>query len=467
MEFNSVLFLFVFFPLIFISYQFIKDNLKNLWLLLFSMFFYSWTSMKCLAIMLTLTMINYLIGLFLNSKYRKILVILGILVNVMSLGYFKYTNFFIDNINKLFGQQIDALEILVPLGISFIVFKSISYLLDVYWGKVDAEKNIIDFSLFTLFFPQVLSGPIVRYIDMKDELKDRKENIDDIRYGIMRFVIGLAKKIFIANNLGILVDSIWTIPSNELSTIVAWIGMLGYTLQIYYDFSGYSDMAIGLASMFGFHFKENFDYPYLSKSITEFWRRWHISLSSWFKDYIYIPLGGNRTGNVYFNIFVVFLITGIWHGSSWHFVIWGLWNGLFNILEKFISTKGYKIGTGNKFQKIWSWIYTMIVVNIGWVLFRAPGLRSASEYLLSVLNINSNIASGYNYLWYLDGFYIFIFVLGFLFCVPFIKNKYNAIAKQNGTVSLLLENISILLLLIICIIGLVSSSYSSFIYFNF
>ena len=256
MEFNSLIFITIFFPILAISYFFIKDNLKNLWLLIFGFIFYAWGSLEGLCIIIILALINYALGLLIfHRKSNKWLLALGVVINVLSLGYFKYTNFFIENINAVFGSNISALNILVPLGISFFVFKAISYLVDVYNNKVEAERNLIDFLLFMTFFSQVLSGPIVRYVDMKEELKSRSLNGDAIRYGLMRFVIGFAKKVFIANNLGILADSIWGISTHEMTVAVAWIGSLAYTLQIYFDFSGYSDMAIGLARVFGFRFK--------------------------------------------------------------------------------------------------------------------------------------------------------------------------------------------------------------------
>lgn len=467
MEFNSLIFITIFFPIAAISYFFIKDNLKNFWLLILGYIFYAWGSFRSLCFILILAVLNYVFGILVSEqKHKKVYLIIGILINVISLGYFKYTNFLIDNINAVLKSDIATLNILVPVGISFFVFKAISYLVDIYKCKVKPEKNVVDFLLFMTFFSQILSGPIVRYIDMKDDLKRRIVNNEDIRYGLMRFVIGLAKKVFIANNLGVLADAIWGTSTNELTIAVAWVGSIAYTLQIYFDFSGYSDMAIGLARVFGFKFKENFDYPYISLSITEFWRRWHISLSSWFRDYIYIPLGGSRTGNVYFNIFVVFLVTGIWHGSAWNFVIWGLWNGFFNIIEKFLGNKGYKVGTGNMLQKIFSYIYTMFVVNLGWVFFRAPSLKHACSYILSMFGLNSVNSVGYTVGWYLSKFNIALLILAIIFCVPFIKNMYKRYVKENiWTISI--ENIVLLVLLGVCIMGVVSSSYNSFIYFQF
>lgn len=467
MEFNSLIFIVLFFPILFITYFLVGNKIKNLWLLVFGFVFYAWGSVKGLMLVLILALINYFCGLMIwYEKKKKIVLIAGIVLNVVSLGYFKYTNFFIDNINGLLKIDIATLDILVPLGISFFVFKAISYLVDIYNKKVEAEKNVIDFLLYMTFFSQILSGPIVRYIDMRDELKSREVSEEDIRDGLIRFIFGLAKKVFLANNLGILVDSIWGISTHEMASSVAWIGSIAYTLQIYFDFSGYSDMAIGLARVFGFHFKENFDYPYVSSSITEFWRRWHISLSSWFRDYIYIPLGGSRTGNVYFNIFVVFLVTGIWHGSAWNFIVWGLWNGFFNIIEKFLGNHGYKVGSGNLVERVLSYIYTMFVVNLGWVFFRAPSLRHAGSFILSMFGLNDITGIGYTSEWFLFEFNIILLLVAIVFCVPAIKKIYiKNINKNNVVISL--ENVALLFLLGICVIGIVSSSYNSFIYFQF
>ena len=354
----------------------------------------------------------------------------------------------------------------MPIGISFFVFKAISYLIDVYWNKVDYEKNIIDFCLYMLFFSQVLSGPIIRYVDIKKDLKERSIILKDMNEGLIRFILGLAKKVIIANNLGVIVDTIWSLSTNELSISVAWIGSIAYTLQIYFDFSGYSDMAIGIAKVFGFNFKENFNYPYMSTSMSDFWRRWHISLSSWFKDYIYIPLGGSRTGNVYFNIFVVFLITGIWHGSAWNFIIWGIWNGFFNIMEKYFASKGQVIGKGNKIKIYVSRIYTLLVVNLGWVFFRAPDLNSAIKYIYTMFGFgNANMVS-YSASWFLDNFTIMLFITALIFSVPYLKNKYQKMFVNNY-LRYIVEKLVLIALFIICFMTVISSSYSSFIYFQF
>lgn len=466
MEFNTLLFITVFFPLVFISYFLIKDRFKNIWLLLFSLLFYVWSGIEGMIIFLVISILNFIWGRVVQVKHTKKILIIGIIFNVMVLGYFKYMNFFLDNFNKIFGMKFEILSIIIPIGISFFIFKAISYLVDVYKGKTEAEKNFIDFTLYMMFFPQVLSGPIVRYIDMKNELKNRIIEIDDVRYGFMRFITGLGKKVFIANNLGALADSIWVIPLTEMPMAVAWLGSIAYTLQIYFDFSAYSDMAIGLARMFGFHFLENFNYPYTSKSITEFWRKWHISLSTWFKDYIYIPLGGNRKGNVYFNIFIVFLITGLWHGSAWHFVAWGLWNGVFNVAEKFISSKGYTVGTGNMMQKFCCYIYTIFVVNVGWVFFRAEGLWHALQYIQAMFGMSSIDKPGFDITWFLSKFNIFIVLLAIILCVPYLINFYKKHVK-DGWLRLIMENVLLVVLFVLCMIGIVSSSYNSFIYFQF
>lgn len=467
MEFNSIIFICLFFPITFLMNLIVRKKYRNFVLLMFSIIFLFWISFEGLITLFILTVINYIMGCLLNRvKRRKAILASGIFINIVSLCYFKYTNFLIDNINYFINDKLEQLKILVPIGISFFVFKAISYLIDVYWNKVDYEKNIIDFCLYMLFFSQVLSGPIIRYVDIKKDLKERSIILKDMNEGLIRFILGLAKKVIIANNLGVIVDTIWSLSTNELSISVAWIGSIAYTLQIYFDFSGYSDMAIGIAKVFGFNFKENFNYPYMSTSISDFWRRWHISLSSWFKDYIYIPLGGSRTGNVYFNIFVVFLITGIWHGSAWNFIIWGIWNGFFNIMEKYFASKGQVIGKGNKIKIYVSRIYTLLVVNLGWVFFRAPDLNSAIKYIYTMFGFgNANMVS-YSASWFLDNFTIMLFITALIFSVPYLKNKYQKMFVNNY-LRYIVEKLVLIALFIICFMTVISSSYSSFIYFQF
>lgn len=467
MSFNSIIFLSIFMPIVIMGYYFLKGN--NLYLLVLSCIFYYWTNGSLLASILLLTLINYLTAIFIDKKdkYKKYIFISGIVINIAFLSYFKYMNFFISNINAIFRLHIgNILYIVAPLGISFIIFKSISYISDVYTGKIGVETNIIDYCLYILFFPQVISGPITRYADMRAEIKCRKCEADEIRNGFCRFIAGLAKKIFIANYLGDLADQIWNIHVNDLYSSLAILGAFVYMLQIYFDFSSYSDMAIGLSRIFGFSCLENFNYPYISRSISEFWRRWHISLSTWFRDYIYIPLGGSRRGNLYFNIFVVFLITGLWHGSSWHFVIWGMWNGIFNIFEKYIAKKGFVIGKGSKLTQFVSWLYTMGVVFIGWILFRAPGIKYAIKYILVMAGFRQGF-NGFEISRYLDTFNISLLVISIIFSFPFIKDIYFKYIKKDTDLCVALENIFIIALLIVCIVGAVSNTYTSFIYFQF
>lgn len=324
MVFSSTLFLFCFLPITLLVYYLVQDKYKNYWLLLVSLLFFGWSQPNYLWIIVLSIGINYIGALIVDymSKFKKPLLILTIMANVLLLFYFKYFNFVLESINKIFDFNFEVLDIVLPIGISFFTFQGMSYVIDVYRKEVLVQKNILKLGLYIVLFPQLIAGPIVRYKDIAAEIDNRKTTLEDFSYGIERFVIGLGKKAIIANTMAVTADAIWNNGALNNSWITAWVGSISYTLQIYFDFSGYSDMAIGLGRMFGFHFNENFNLPYISQSISEFWRRWHISLSSWFKDYVYIPLGGNRK-NVYLNLSIVFLLTGIWHGAAWHYVLWG------------------------------------------------------------------------------------------------------------------------------------------------
>lgn len=340
MVFSSTLFLFVFLPITLFIYYVIKSRYKNYWLLLASLIFFMWSQTNYLWIIVFNIIINYCCAMLIDSlkKLRKPVLIVAVIANFGLLYYFKYFNFTLVSLNKIFGFNFELFDIVLPVGISFFTFQGISYVIDVYRKNVQVQKNIFNVALYIVLFPQLIAGPIVRYKDIALEIDCRTTTLDDFSYGIERFIIGLSKKAVISNTLALTVDNIWN--NNNITCIMAWIGSIAYTLQIYFDFSGYSDMAIGLGQLFGFHFNENFNLPYISKNITEFWRRWHISLSSWFRDYVYIPLGGNRK-NVYFNLAVVFFLTGIWHGASWHFMAWGIWNGVFILFERFIKNNKY------------------------------------------------------------------------------------------------------------------------------
>lgn len=344
MVFSSNIFLFFFLPIVIFLYSVSSKGFRPFLLLLGSLFFYTWAQPKALGILFIVCLINYIAAIWIEKaenykRYRKSILILTCLFDISVLGYYKYLNFFIDNINSFFYTHFPLHDLILPAGISFFIFQIISYVADVYFKKNKAQHNLNKFILYISFFPQMIAGPIIRYKDMEKNLDCKNSSFDDIIYGIKRFVIGLGKKVLLANSLANIADSIFNSGFSNIGFGVAWLGAIAYSLQIYFDFSGYSDMAIGLGRIFGFHFPENFNFPYISKSITEFWRRWHISLGSWFRDYVYIPLGGNRKGKLrtYINLGLVFLVTGMWHGANWTFILWGIWHGLFVIVERLIG----------------------------------------------------------------------------------------------------------------------------------
>ena len=338
MVFSTIIFLCVFLPIVIIGYYLVPKPAKNMFLLICSLFFYAWGEPVYVLIMLASIAYNYLFGMFIaNTKRDKLWMIISVVVNLLVLGVFKYSGFFIENIDKVIPNLLHVPDIALPIGISFYTFQGMSYCIDVYRDKEMVQKNPVNLALYIAMFPQLIAGPIVRYSDIRTELTGRSHNAEMFSEGAGRFIIGLSKKAILANTLGAVATNIMSEDLQTMGAGVAWIGAIFYTLQIYFDFSGYSDMAIGLGKIFGFHFSENFNYPYISKSIREFWRRWHISLSSWFRDYLYIPLGGSRRGNVYLHLLIVFLATGIWHGAAWGFVLWGLWHGFFIIAERMVA----------------------------------------------------------------------------------------------------------------------------------
>jgi alginate O-acetyltransferase complex protein AlgI len=350
---------------------------RNMVLLIFSLIFYASNEPKNILIMLASIMLNYVFGLLVERTSRKKLVVfLSVVLNLSILIYFKYTNFLCDNISAITGIDINIQKIIMPVGISFFTFQAMSYVFDIYFGSTKAQKNPLNVILYISLFPQLVAGPIVRYETIAEEISSRDENERDIADGIAGFIIGFAKKIIIANEMGVIADLAFGEP--KLDMLYAWVGIVAYTFQIYFDFSAYSDMAIGLGKIFGFHFPQNFNYPYIAQSITDFWRRWHISLSVWFRDYVYIPLGGNRCSRLKHlrNIMTVWLLTGIWHGASWNFVVWGLYYGIILIIEK-----NFLMGILNKAPRILRHIYTMLIVLVGFVFFRADNLTAAWEYL--------------------------------------------------------------------------------------
>ncbi|MCR4605264.1 MAG: MBOAT family protein [Eubacterium sp.] len=366
MVFSSLVFLYIFLPAVLLLYYIIPRKGKNFILLIFSLFFYAWGEPVYVLGILASVIVNYLFGIALEKHKSKVLLTVNIILNLGYLAVFKYTGFAIGTLNKLFGLDMEILQIALPIGISFYTFQALSYTIDVYRRTVPAGKNIIDFGTYITMFPQLIAGPIVRYKTVERELRTRKETLADFTDGIVRFASGLGKKVLLANSIGQIWDAVRKGSESDMTTATVWLGMLCFTFQIYFDFSGYSDMAIGLGRMFGFHFDENFNYPYISKSITDFWRRWHISLSTWFKEYVYIPLGGNRkgTGRQLRNIFIVWMLTGLWHGAAWNFVVWGLYYGILLIIEKVWFHKVLE-----KIPRIFGHIYTLIIVIGGWGIF--------------------------------------------------------------------------------------------------
>lgn len=470
MLFSSLTFLFGFLPLLIFFYFLSKNRkIRNIVLLIFSLLFYAWGEPKYILLMLLTVFIAYIGGIFIDKYERekkflakKTVFICSLILLIGNLFFFKYTNFLITNTNSLLNTEFDKLNILLPIGISFYTFQILSYVIDLYRKKIKVQKNYFSLALYVSLFPQLIAGPIVRYETIEDEIDNRKESIDDVICGVKRFIIGLAKKVLIANQMALIADSIYNNLSPTYGTAIVWLGTFAYTLQIYFDFSGYSDMAIGLGKIFGFHFLENFDYPYISKSITEFWRRWHISLSSWFRDYVYIPLGGNRVNKAKWirNVLIVWGLTGLWHGASWNFILWGLFYGLLLLFEKTIF--------GNFFKKtphVIQWLYTMFIVMIGWTLFRANNFNDIMFLIKNMFIFNktewtiilANNASIVNS-------FIF-FIPAIIFSFPVVKQldkKYG-----NNLIYSIISCTILLILLVTCIVFLTSSSYNPFIYFRF
>lgn len=400
-----------------------------------------------------------------RGKYRRVKLIFAVSVNILLLGYFKYAGFILTTLTEAFNLYYDFTPGSLPIGISFYTFQAIAYLVDIYRDETQPQRNLLNFALYISFFPQLVAGPIVRYDLVREQLKSRQESLEMFARGCIKFIIGLAKKVLIANQVGIVADDIFSKPPGELTTSLTWIGIIAYSLQIFFDFSGYSDMAVGLAKMFGFKLPANFNYPYISRSITEFWRRWHITLGSWFRDYIYIPLGGNRVGTVRYigNLFIVWFLTGLWHGASWTFVIWGLYYGTFIAFEK--------LGLGKLLNKLWAplqHIYVLLIVMIGWVFFRADNFSYSFSYLKIMFGISTPEYLDYTTINYIHDYGIY-FIIGIVFCLPI-----NQIFKLNELTTVRRLKISnwatpilFYLLFILSVIYLINSTYNPFIYFRF
>lgn len=474
MVFSSNIFLFIFLPITLGIYFIIGKRFRNSFLLLTSLFFYFWGEPKFVLIMVISIVINYFFGLLINYSQKKkknyitrrSILFLAVVANLMLLFYFKYLDFSIGLINDIFGSNIALRNISLPIGISFFTFQGMTYIIDLYWQKVPVQKNPLKIALYISLFPQLIAGPIVRYQDINEQIDNRTVNTEKFSEGIKRFVLGLGKKTIIANTVALITDNIFALPYNELPLFTAWLGIICYSLQIYFDFSGYSDMAIGLGKMFGFDFLENFNYPYIAKSVTEFWRRWHISLSTFFRDYLYIPLGGNRRGNTYVNLFIVFFMTGLWHGASLNFIVWGLWHGMFMLLEKIFK----KLPLINiKIPTFIKRIYLYLVVLIGWVFFRAETLDYASGYIGVMFSVIKPQNIGFTTMYYLDKFSILIILIGLIASTGIISRWTNNIEEKHSNDFLfnILKTIYITAILFICVVFIMSSTYNPFIYFRF
>lgn len=465
MLFSSIPFLFYFLPLVLAVYFLVPWKLKNTVLLLASLIFYGWGEPRYVFLMIASILLFYGCGLAIEKAktkpWKKAWLTVSVVVSVALLCVFKYADFFITNFNAVTGLSVPLLKLALPIGISFYTFQCLSYTIDVYRGNVEAQKNPINFGAYVALFPQLIAGPIVRYIDVARELNHREHSMEKFVEGLRRFIFGLAKKILIANQLGELTN-IFRL-SGEKSVVFYWMYAIAFALHIYFDFSGYSDMAIGLGKIFGFNFIENFNYPYMSKSIGEFWRRWHMSLGSWFRDYIYIPLGGNRVskGRWLFNTLVVWMLTGFWHGAAWNFILWGLLYALFLLIEKFIPAI-------KKLPDVLKHVYTLLIVVLGFVLFNAADIAQAGQDIAGMFGFAGVPFCNTETLYYLGSFG-FLFVLSLIGATPLVKNVATKLAvhKKTETIIAIVEPIVLLVLLAVCSAYLVDGSFNPFLYFRF
>ena len=463
MLFTSISFLYYFLPIVIILYFIVPKKFKNFILFLSSIFFYFCGEPIYTFLMIGEIFIAYVGARYLEKHRKKSILVSLLAIHIGALGLFKYSDFTINNINQIFGSKIPLLKLALPIGISFYTFQIISYVVDVYRGKVKAQKSFLKLATYVSLFPQLIAGPIVRYETIEKELDSRTSNFENFAYGVRRFVIGLGKKVLIANMLGELCDVFST--TNEKSILFYWIFAISYSLQIYFDFSAYSDMAIGLGRMFGFHFLENFNYPYISKSITEFWRRWHMSLSSWFRDYVYIPLGGNRKETIILvrNIFIVWALTGIWHGANWTFVIWGLMFGIMLIIEKLFLTKHLE-----KMPAILQRNYVLFTVMRSFIIYNTNSIGEAWNNIIGLFGANGESLINASTVYYLKS-YLVVLVIAIIGSTPLLKNiieKLKTKTNANKIINLL-EPIAMTSILIIVTAYLVDNSYNPFLYFRF
>ena len=477
MLFPSVEFIFAFLPIVLTVYFILLRRnvlLKNIWLFAASLFFYAFGEGSFILLMLGEILLDYLLALFLNRSQkrwaRRALLSIAIISNIGILGIFKYASFVCVDILHLPPDAIGiATDIHLPLGISFFTFQALSYVLDVYMGKVAATGSFLNVGLYVSFFPQLVAGPIVRFTDIADAINNRKESIDGFSSGVVRFLIGLSKKVLIANNMALVADAAWKLIIGdrlEASVAMAWLGAISYTFQIYFDFSGYSDMAIGLGKIFGFDFPENFKHPYIATSLTEFWRRWHISLSSWFRDYVYIPLGGSRRGEArtYINLMIVWLLTGIWHGANYTFVVWGLLYGILLMIEKVLC--GHKaIRKQSLIQRIFGHLYTMIVVTLAWVIFRSDSINDAVIYILGMFGRGSGKLVDRVFVAYLKQNICF-YIPAIIGCMPILESLEIKFGEKNPIYNVAF-GATVLAGFVISVSYIINNGYNPFIYFNF
>lgn len=466
MLFSSISFLYYFLPIVMLCYFAVPTRVKNLVLLLASLIFYAWGEPRYVLVMLVSIMIGYVSGLVIETfpsvTGKKVILILSLTACLGFLGYFKYANFFLENVGNITGQMLPVLKVTLPIGISFYTFQIISYIVDVYRGETPAQKNLIHLATYVAMFPQLIAGPIVRYVDIAKELKERTHSMEQFALGAERFLLGLGKKILLANVLGELCEIVRS--TEEKSLLFYWIYAVAFALHIYFDFSGYSDMAIGLGKIFGFTFLENFNYPFIAESITDFWRRWHISLGSWFRDYMYIPLGGNRGSRVkwLFHIFLVWMLTGFWHGAAWNFILWGLIFAVFLIAEKLWLLKWLKKA------KIWNHIYVLFVVLCTFVIFNAANMQEAGKYLGGMFGFGSVPLWSKECIYYLKS-YGCVLGIAMIGATPLPRRLWEQCCKNEKTekILFLLEPILLVALLLIVTAYLVDGSFNPFLYFRF
>ena len=472
MLFPSEIFILAFLPLVVVVYYALlrkSSALKNIWLLICSLVFYAWGEPLYVFLMIGVILLDYLAGYLLgyvyknNGTIRRCILVVTIVVNVCILGWFKYAHFVFSEINRLFGSNIQiARDVVLPIGISFFTFQAMSYVFDIYQGRVHATRNPLKVGLYVSFFPQLIAGPIVRYSTIEEQIDKRTESLTVFSDGVVRFLKGLLKKVLIANNMAIVADAVWGLIVGdrlEASVALAWLGAISYMIQIYFDFSGYSDMAIGLGKRFGFEFMENFNHPYMAGSLTGFWKRWHISLTGWFRDYVYIPLGGSRVGRcrLVFNVFVVWLLTGIWHGANWTFLVWGMLHFAIMITEKMLIVRDEK-------RPWWGHLYTLIVVCIGWVIFRSDSLTDAFVYIKGMVGIGSGALCDKSVLAFIrqNAIYYILAIIGCFPTLTYLEERY----KESKVWNVIFTGI-LCVSVIIAMSFIINNAYSPFIYFNF